>query len=229
MTIPLHLHIDRLINFTKWPAALASLVILLPSAITLLDVSMLFLNNRGLGLALLTGIFVVAAPLIKRRRLPNSSFWLTFEHEMTHLFFALMCLHPIHSLQITSNNGGSVEHGGRGNWLVTVSPYFFPTFPLLVGSVSLTLPPSFKVIGIGFVGFAFAWHLVSTVVEIHAKQSDLNQVGFIFAIAFVPGVSMLGLGFVLAVAGLGVDGSGWFFAKYSRHFANEIYWIRSLQ
>ncbi len=207
----------------KWPAAAVSLLILLPGALTLKDILKVFWRSQPAGLALLAGLCVFALPILMRRRLPDVGFWATFEHEMTHAIFALLSLHSVHSLQATMGEGGFIRHSGRGNWLITISPYFFPTFPLLMGLLALTLPPSLKMLGLAGVGFAMAWHLLATCVETHLQQTDLREVGLLFSVCFLPGVSLLSIGFVLALAHFGSGGPAWYWDSFSRNVATTVH------
>lgn len=224
MSRPFHIHTDRLINLAKWPAAATSMLLLLPSAVTLGDIVKLFWRNHSYGLALLVGMGLFAVPLLLRRQLPSFGFWATFEHEMTHIIFALLTLHPVRSIQATDGNGGVMSHSGNGNWLILAAPYFFPTFPLLVSVIALAFPPPLRLLGVCCVGFALAWHLAATFAETHPRQTDLHKVGFPFAVVFLPGISLMSIGFVLALAHRGSGGPSWFWVKLSSNFAKAIPW-----
>jgi hypothetical protein len=223
MLLAPHDHLDRLINLIKWPSAAASLLIMLPSALTLKDIVKVFWINQQAGLALLAGICLFGLPILMRRQRPGYGFWATFEHEMTHAIFALLSLHSVHSLQATKGTGGLIAYSGRGNWLITISPYFFPTFPLLMGLFALSLPPSFRLLGVGCVGFALAWHVLSTFAETHLQQTDLREVGLLFAFAFLPGISLLSVGFVLTLAHFGGGGPAWYLNSLSQNLLTTVH------
>lgn len=224
MSQPFHIYIDLMINRGKWAAAAVSVALLVPSVMTLGDVIKLYWRNHILGLALLVGMGLFAVPLFLRRKAPDFGFWATFEHEMTHILFALMTFHPVRSMQATDGDGGIVSYTGNGNWLITISPYFFPTFPLLVGVIALAFPPSLKLLGVGGVGFALAWHLVATFSETHAKQTDLHKVGFLFTVVFLPGISLFCLVVVMAIAHRGSSGPAWFLARFSSNVIKAFPW-----
>ncbi len=223
MSLAFHHHIDQLINRSKWPAAAASLLIALPSGVTLKDILKVFWHSQQAGLALLAGMCLFALPMLVRRRRTGLGFWATFEHEMTHAIFALLSLHRVHSLRATKGNGGFIAHSGRGNWLITISPYFFPTFPLVMGLLVLSLPPSFRLLGVGCVGFALTWHLLATFAETHRQQTDLREVGLLFAFAFLPGISLLSAGFILSLAHFGGGGPAWYWDSFSQSLVDTVH------
>lgn len=223
MRLSPHHYVDRFVNLCKWPAAASSLLIALPACETLIDTAKLYWRHHTHGLVLLAGMVLFALPWLWRRRLPDMGFWETFEHEMTHILFALLTLHSVRGIQATHDNGGVMTYEGYGNWLVTISPYFFPTVPLLAGLLALALPGSLQYIGIGGMGFALAWHATATLGETHGEQSDLKRVGKWFALAFLPGATLASLGFVLALAIRGENGAAWYAARFSRHFAKMIF------
>ncbi|MDO8608859.1 MAG: hypothetical protein Q7R40_20190 [Phaeospirillum sp.] len=211
----MHYHVDRAVNLLKWPCAALSVLALAPAASTFYEALKPFWRSANLGVALAAGIGLFLLPILFRRRLPQFGFWAAFEHEMTHILFALLTLHPVGSMQATDGNGGWMTYRGNGNWLITISPYFFPTVPLLVGGIALLFPPALKLAGLSAVGFAIAWHVFATIRETGAHQSDIQKVGISFAVAFLPGVSLLCGGFAIALAAKGASGPSWYCAKFT--------------
>lgn len=120
--------------------------------------------------------------------------WLaTFEHELTHAIFALATFHKITAFKATRNNGGHVVYSGvsGGNWLITIAPYFFPTFSVVILIIMYWIPIQFYNTLLGIFGFSLAYHLHSTWSETHYKQTDLKEVGFTFAWLFLPTANIL--------------------------------------
>jgi hypothetical protein len=72
------------------------------------------------------------------------------EHELTHAFFAWITLVPVVELRTSDvtmqSDDGGVRHVVHewGNWLISISPYFFPTVSasLLVATWALANQPS---------------------------------------------------------------------------------------
>ncbi len=59
--------------------------------------------------------------------------WLiAFEHELTHAIFAWCTGHRITAIHASADSGGEVRFVGRGNWLITLAPYFFPTAAIVL-------------------------------------------------------------------------------------------------
>ena len=69
-------------------------------------------------------------------------FLIALEHESTHALFALLTFHPIVGFRASLGRGGEVRFIGRGNWLITAAPYFFPTAAVLLFVVAFFLPAS---------------------------------------------------------------------------------------
>jgi hypothetical protein len=206
------LNVSRAINLLKWPAAAGSMLVLIPALLTFVDCAMPYWRNKGAGLALLAGMAIFLVPTLIRRRLPVVGFWATFEHEMTHILFALLSFQTVRSLNAT-DSGGEVTHHGEGNWLIVAAPYFFPTVPLLAALLMLALPTSLRMAGFGAVGFTLAWHLAVSLAETHRGQPDLQRLGFVHVLMFLPGASVLCLGFVLALAYKGGSAPLWYWAR----------------
>lgn len=216
--MPFHRHADIIINLMKWPSAGLSVLILPPAVTTFYDciVSLWRLTNVGLAFCVGIAVFALAIGLFPRLRRPG--FWATFEHEMTHVLFALLTFHPVGSMQATSENGGWMTYGGRGNWLITISPYFFPTAPLLAACITSLLPGPIRLFGVGVTSMMFCWHIFTTIRETHVQQTDLQDVGFRFAFIFLPGISVLCAGITVALTVRGGVGWDWYWTKLNRQF-----------
>ena len=219
----LALHVDRAINLLKWPAAAGSVLVLIPALLTLVDSAMPYWRNKGMGLALLAGMTLFLVPLVLRKRVASLGFWATFEHEMKHVLFALLSFHAVRSLNAT-DGAGEMTHQGEGNWLILAAPYFFPTVPLLAGLLILALPTSLRMAGVAVVGFTLAWHLAATLAETHRGQPDLQRLGFVYVLMFLPGASLLCLGFVLALAYKGESAPFWYWARLVFNLRKAMPW-----
>lgn len=164
-----------------------------------------WLSPFGLGFAL-TG---VGWALLQRSRFV--SFWSTLEHEFTHALFAWLTLVPVHELRSTdgssSGGGGSLGHVrlGGSNWLITISPYFFPTAAVAVLVATWLLAAQPSVLARVLLGVAMAYSLGSTWQETHGHQTDLKECGFVFAWLLLPGANLLCYGTLLAyeIGGMG--------------------------
>ena len=222
----LTLTIDRLINALKWPAAILSLLMIPAMGKVFLQQVMVLAD---MDYALFWGgvlLYVLCHHFLFSKRIWGS-FLPTLEHELTHTIFAWITLHRVRGFHASWSKGGHVSYvGGVGNWLITIAPYFFPTFPLLCLLVGEFWPQFFVgrfdlVMGI-FIGFQIS----STLRETHAKQTDLQKVGFPFAVAILPALNFLSIGWLLAaVAG---KRSTMFWSEINDGFFQTIGWLQAL-
>lgn len=144
------------------------------------------------------GIYIVLWKIFFRNI--GNGWFATFEHEMTHALFALLTFHQVSSLTAT-NRGGYIQFSGvgGGNWLITISPYFFPTFSLsIIGLMYITMFDIFPFF-LGLLGFSIMYHIHSTWHELHPGQTDLKIEGFIFAWIFLPGANIMALVIILVL------------------------------
>ena len=60
----------------------------------------------------------------------KAHFFSTFEHELTHLIAGMIFFKKPEKFNVTASQGGNVSLHGN-NFLITLAPYFLPTFSLL--------------------------------------------------------------------------------------------------
>ena len=128
-----------------------------------------------------------------------------FTHELTHLLFAVLTFHKPVDLDIgTRSNGGYVAFKGKGTWLITITPYFFPLFavilmflfPFFKGTRSMAA--SFDAV----FGFFVCYHFLSVFQELHPQQTDLHKAGPVFCLCFLPGANLITAGLLLGFANM---------------------------
>jgi multisubunit Na+/H+ antiporter MnhE subunit len=131
--------------------------------------------------------------------------WATIDHEATHALFAWLTLVPVREISATDgsmarHNGGRLGHVALGgdNWLISLSPYFFPTAPFVVIALVWLLASEPTSLAGFILGATTAWAVVSTWHETHFGQTDLHQTGVLFAILFLPGANLLCYGALIA-------------------------------
>ncbi len=193
--------IDQAVEAMKWPVAVLSLCALPLFVYGLLRLA-LHVISQPLGvvpLAAGTTGFI----MLWRRWLDHSSIgrWLiTLEHELTHAIFAWATGHRIVAIRASLGRGGEVRFVGRGNWLITLAPYFFPTAAIALLILAYLMPISILPWPGFFLGVALGFHIVSTYRETHRDQSDLKSVGARFCWMFLPSANLAVLGMLLAWA-----------------------------
>jgi hypothetical protein len=157
------------------------------------------LRQPSLCLGLLAGIVLFA--FIWHKYLKACAGWRalhTLEHELAHLLAAWSVGGQMLALKVQADGSGSVHwQGKRGHWWVALAPYWLPT-PLLLGACLLSLLSNQAALnhtqsGWSWAGFvrALAWgvciciHVIHTAEETRWQQSDLKQVGWLFASVFL--------------------------------------------
>lgn len=191
--------INKVIEWLKWPVGIALLLVIVPAFQTDMMLAKKMMTAKYLWSFFLpfavTAIFFLIMPAL------SGSFFAIAEHELTHMLFAVLTLHKPKGLEINQDHGGSFSFEGKGNWLVALAPYFFPTFTfaLMIGlaiyeKIYGKMPP-YQLILFGiFTGY----HFIVTLFEIHPKQTDFEVAGPIFTICFIPGANLLVYGMLFA-------------------------------
>jgi len=194
--------IDFIINILKWPIALASSLSIYPiskAVLQFFDLGPWLFYLLGGGL-----LYLVTARIFVGNKRQG---WIsTLEHELTHALFALITLHPVSSIQTTENQGGVISYSGGSNWLIVISPYFFPTFSFALVLIMEVFGATNIWLGNLLLGFTIFYHLISTKHELHKGQTDLQETGFLFAWLFLPGANLLSFGILFAFCQSGLDG-----------------------
>lgn len=200
--------LDAFIELLKWPVAIFLLLIMWPA----LKADMFILSKTFsetkmlleffLPLGAVTILFVVIPSL-------SGSFFAIMEHELTHMLFAVLTFHKPQGIEVDQDYGGSFSFVGKGNWLIAIAPYFFPTFLALImvlTPVYLSFEKTLPNFYLSLLGIFTGYNLATTLLSIHAKQTDFQVVGFPFAICFIPGATLLKYGFLLCFAIKGWEG-----------------------
>lgn len=194
--------LDLLLGLFKWPVAMLAFVSL-PALVHALEY--LRLDNLRF-FAFLGGAFVYLALKILAAARSNISMQI-LAHELTHTFFALLTFHKVVHIHLNMDeSGGSMGFRGKGNWLITIAPYFFPLFlfflMLFATFFAEKIPDSLIVNGV--FGYFFAYHVESILVQIHGEQPDFKEVGFPFCWLFLPGANLF-----MCTAVLAFNNGGW--------------------
>jgi hypothetical protein len=195
---PLARALDQLLGWLKWPAAVVAFICLPGLVYALYFVVRGVAAQPGNFMPFLVGAGVYAAFFVgfASRRV---GLWTVVEHEVTHVLFAWATFHRVVGFS-AMRSGGHVRYIGRGNWLIAIAPYFFPTLTLLVIALLSVLPPHHVALGAIVLGASVAHHVVSTWLEAHRHQSDLREVGWLWTWMFLPSINAFVLGIVLAYA-----------------------------
>jgi hypothetical protein len=188
--------LDFLIECLKWPVALLA-TLSLPALIEALD--RFHLGNLRF-FVFIGGVVVYFAMKAVAAARSNLSMQI-LAHEFTHAFFALLTFHRVTHIHLNMDeSGGAMRFRGKGNWLITIGPYFFPLFLffLMLGVTFFSdrLPKGYV---LNFIfGYFFAYHVESVLMQIHGEQPDFKLVGFPFCWLFLPGANIFVCSCVMA-------------------------------
>ena len=191
----------------KWPLALLMILMIWPAIQSIEAVI-----SQGVNAYVMLWFalpFIATSVVFFMLPFLGGSFLAIMEHELTHMLFAILTGHKPVDLEVNQNKGGYLAFQGESNWLIALAPYFFPTFAVVIMLASLVymgmdkpLPDIYWAV----FGTMCGYHLVSTILEIHPKQTDFKSAGYVFTIAFLPGINLIVYGMLLAYACAGWSG-----------------------
>ncbi len=206
--------IDKLVDMGKWPIAWLStlaLPLLIWSTLRLIWDALCAPWNIAWFVAGVVAFGALWKSWMARGKLGT---WLIhWEHEFTHLIFAVLTCHPILGFRASAQQGSHVRFLGKGNWLITASPYFFPTAALVLWVASWLLPIRVLPWTSLVLGFAIGYHVVSTIHETHRDQTDLQQLTWRFCWLFLPAANLLFVGILLSYSYGGSEAVSDYFSR----------------
>ena len=125
----------------------------------------------------------VVAYLLLHILLYRPVFMHVMAHEFTHAVWTLIFGGKVSEFHVTGK-GGNVKVS-RSNFLISLAPYFFPLYTVVVLLQCLIIKKEFYDYAVFFVGFTLSFHVILTIHSILQKQSDFNESGALFSYAFV--------------------------------------------
>lgn len=218
--------VDRLVEWLKWPSAILAAAFTPLLIWSLIRLSGSIISSPSLSLVpFAVGGFGFIA--IWRRWLAASrlgSLLITLEHELTHALFAFLTGHSILSFRATLGRGAEVRFSGKGNWLITAAPYFFPTAAILLFLLAYFFPFGSLPWQSLMLGVALAYHLISTRREIYCDRIDMKLLGPLFCWTFLPAANLAVLGVLVSFAHSGGEGV----TAWLSHLLEPIYGVINL-
>ncbi len=117
-------------------------------------------------------------------------------HELTHAVWALAFGARVSNLKV-SLNGGSVTLT-KSNVLITLAPYFFPFYTMVVVLVALATrlfvsPLPWTGAWLFAVGFTWCFHVCFTLRSLAQRQPDVVEYGHLFSWVFIWTFNVLGV------------------------------------
>ncbi len=105
----------------------------------------------------------------------NILFFETFQHELTHMFFALITFKNIYSFKASSTRGGMIKTE-KITPIVALSPYTIPLFSLFFIILTIFFKERYVNFLYFFSGFFFNQFFISTIKDaFFTKQTDLEN------------------------------------------------------
>ena len=148
--------------------------------------------------------------------LPKPMWVYVFGHELTHVLWTWLFGGGVRRFKVTSKGGQVVVT--RSNFLISLAPYFFPLYAILVVLVFLAghliwnwkpYLPWFHLC----LGAAYAFHVTLTWHILQARQSDITDHGYLFSavVIFLGNLVVLMAGIPLLTAQIAVGAAflGW--------------------
>lgn len=204
--------LDFIINLLRWPVAIL-LVLNIPAfAMALTHVNFYNLKFYAFGAGV---IFYVVTAFMSGSEIRSSM--QIVSHELTHALFAYLTCHWVGRIRLNpDDSGGSMTLRGRGNWLITLSPYFFPLFTVLFMLIMPALLSAFegkfeKLLIYAIYGFFAAYYWATVISQVHTEQTDIIREGFFFSGIIIVGGNLLVTGIIFAFCTRLWDGVGIYF------------------
>ncbi len=118
-------------------------------------------------------------------------------HELTHALWGLFFGSRVRNLQITSR-GGSVSLS-KTNLLITLAPYFFPFYTVIVILLRLLIglfidPVPLPLLWLFLVGLTWGFHVCFTIQSLMIEQPDINEYGRLFSYTVIYLFNLAGVG-----------------------------------
>ncbi|HEU6449512.1 MAG TPA: M50 family metallopeptidase [Verrucomicrobiae bacterium] len=149
--------------------------------------------------------------------LPKPMWIYVFGHELTHALWTWLFGGSVKKMKVSSGGGHVVI--SKTNFLITLAPYFFPLYAVIVIAVFAAghLVWGWQNYFVYFdllVGAAYAFHVTLTFHTLQTRQTDITSQGYLFSavIIFLGNAGVLLFGIPLLTRKVGaLDALGWLF------------------
>lgn len=126
-------------------------------------------------------------------------------HELTHALFALLFRGQVSKIHISAD-GGHIKTN-RNNFIISLSPYFFPFYTILgiliwglAGRFFYTFSETDTFWLYCLIGFTWMFHIAYTVWMLRSEQSDVKINGKLFSFSLILLINMLVISALLIIA-----------------------------
>ena len=121
-------------------------------------------------------------------------------HEAVHAGMAWIFGGKIKSFKV-SEDGGAVKTD-KSNFVIELAPYFIPIYAIIITAVYFVIASSYAINGALFVfliGFALAFHIISTIEIMKIKQPDIVKSGYFFSIIMVYVINIIVIALIFSL------------------------------
>ncbi len=162
--------------------------------------------------------------------LPKPMWIYVFGHELTHALWTWLCWGRVKRFKASASGGHVVV--SKTNFLITLAPYFFPLYAVLVilAFVLGHLLWNWTHLLVWFhllLGVAYAFHVTLTWQVLQTRQTDITSQGWLFSavVVFLGNVGVLLVGIPLLAAKVNVlTALGWWL-KCTGEVLHRLGWI----
>lgn len=174
----------------------------------------------------------IALWLVVYYTLPTPARTYILAHELTHALWGALMGARVKDLKV-SRTGGSVTLS-ESNLLITLAPYFFPFYTVLVllGYVALSFfvnVAPYYLLWMGLVGLTWGFHLTFTITTLLQHQSDIAEYGALFSYGVIYIFNIVGVGlWIVAISPATVaDLYGWLRLEFCWQFGLMWNWLQA--
>lgn len=117
-------------------------------------------------------------------------------HELTHALWGAVMGAKIFSVKVSKQRGSVTM--SKSNFLITLAPYFFPLYTVLVICGYIVLSWFYEVdryylVWLALVGFTWGFHFTFTLSSLLQHQTDINECGRLFSYTVIYIGNVLGI------------------------------------
>lgn len=218
--------IDFVINICKWPVAL-----LLLTYVPALIMSFSYFNFNTIKFYAFGGGILFYGVMIVFSGYNICKSMQVISHELTHTFFAYLTLHNAGRIRLNPDgSGGSMSIHGKGNWIISLSPYFFPLFAVCY---MLLMPEILKMFDNHWMvycvfGFFVAYYWGTVISQVHPGQTDIIREGYVFSAIIIIGGNLLLTGILFSYTNKAWSGIEQYFRVVQRLHLQNVEWADNL-
>ena len=123
-----------------------------------------------------------------------------FYHELIHTFYSIISFKGVRSFFASDSKGGEIEIS-KSNFVIELSPYFFPLFALVFCGLKPFIVEEFQLYIIFLAGLGIGLHLSSVFHDFKFQQSDIERNGALFSFVIVLLLNIIFLGIIFSILG----------------------------